>query len=422
MKKTSSVFSNAFVYIAAVLQCSSILSTAILNPIDFLALQSIRKSLDDFHGSTFFSTWDFTSDPCNFVGVLCDDQDRVISLNLGDSRAGSPGLIGRLDPAIGDLSSLAQLTVVPGRLIGTLPSALSQCQKLRFLAVSGNFISGGIPASLGHLRELQTLDLSYNLLTGNIPHSVGTLPALRNVILSHNKLSGSIPPFISHSLTKFDLKHNDLSGSVSSSSLPTSLQHLSLSSNRFAGPVHTLLEKLTQLNYLDLSMNNFNGRIPSKLFAFPITNLQLQRNSFSGKVLPTSQVTIANVDLSFNRLYGEISPMLSTVKNLYLNNNRFFGEVPSSLVERLLSADIQVLYLQHNFLTGIEISRTAEIPVSSSLCLQYNCMVPPVQTPCPLRSGKQITRPATQCGYWTKLASMFGVAADHHYAANDDDP
>ncbi|KAI4349574.1 hypothetical protein L6164_010147 [Bauhinia variegata] len=89
--------------------------------------------------------------------------------------------------------------------------------------------------------------------------------------------------------------------------------------------------------------------------------------------------------------------MLSSVQNLYLNNNRFTGEVPSIFVDRVLAANIQILYLQHNYLTGFEISPTAEIPISSSLCLQYNCMVPPIQTPCPSRAGKQKIRPTAQC-------------------------
>ncbi|CAN1172246.1 hypothetical protein LINPERPRIM_LOCUS30860 [Linum perenne] len=75
--------------------------------------------------------------------------------------------------------------------------------------------------------------------------------------------------------------------------------------------------------------------------------------------------------------------MFFSVQNLYLNNNRFSGEVLGSLVDRLMAAGMETLYMQHNYLTGIEINPTAEIPVSSSLCLQYNCMVPPVQTPCP---------------------------------------
>ncbi|TYG56747.1 hypothetical protein ES288_D08G088200v1 [Gossypium darwinii] len=375
------------------------LAVAILDPLDFLALQSIRKSLHDLPGSNFFASWDFTSDPCNFAGVYCD-SDKVIALNLGDPRAGSPGLTGRIDPAIGKLSALAELSIVPGRIYGSLPQSVSQLKDLRFLAISRNFISGDIPATLGQLRSLKTLDLSYNLLTGEIPRSIGTLPELTNVILCHNHLSGSVPPFLSQVLTRVDLKHNALTGSLAPDSLPPSLQSLSLAWNQLTGPVDRLLSRLDQLNYLDLSLNQFTGPIPSQLFSFPITNLQLERNLFTGSVQPADQVTISTIDLSHNRLWGQISPMLSTVQNLYLNNNRFNGQIPASLVDRLLSGSIQILYLQHNYLTGIEIKPTAEIPVSSSLCLQYNCMVPPVQTPCPLKAGNEKTRPTAQCNEW----------------------
>ncbi|KAK4766026.1 hypothetical protein SAY87_007668 [Trapa incisa] len=379
--------------------CCNLRVVAILDPIDFLALQSVRKSLDDLPGSNFFASWDFTSDPCNFAGVYCD-ADKVVTLNLGDPRAGSPGLTGRIDPAIGSLSSLAELTVVPGRVFGLFPQTLYQLKSLRFLAISRNYISGAIPANLGLLRGLRTLDLSYNQLTGSIPRSIGTLSELSNLILSHNKLSGSVPPFVSPSLTRLDLKHNGLTGSLGPTTLPPSLQYLSLSWNRLDGPLDRLLTRLDRLTYLDLSMNRFTGPIPGRIFGFPITSLQLQRNQFSGPVQPADQVTIPSVDLSYNRFSGRISPMLSTVQNLYLNNNQFIGEVPGNFVDRLLAASMQTLYLQHNFLTGIQINPTADIPISSSLCLQYNCMVPPVQTPCPLKAGKQKTRPTSQCNEW----------------------
>ncbi|KAL1816623.1 hypothetical protein ACET3Z_019197 [Daucus carota] len=372
-----------------------------LDPIDFLALQTIKKSLHDLPGSNYFASWDFTGDPCNFAGVYCDG-DKVISLNLGDPRAGSPGLTGHLDPAIGKLSSLAEFTVVPGRIVGTIPANFSELKNLRFLGISRNFISGDIPVGLGELRLLRTLDLSYNQLTGIIPWSVGSLPALTNVILGHNSLSGSIPRFGSQMLTRLDLKHNELSGSIGPDYLPPSPRYLSLSMNRFSGPVNRVLSSMTRLNYLDLSSNQFSGSIPGSLFTFPISNLFLQRNLFTGPVQPNDQVRISTVDLSFNHLSGPISPLFSTVQTLYLNNNRFMGQVPRTIVDRVLDSSIQILYLQHNYLTGIDINPTVEIPVQSSLCLQYNCMVLPVQTPCPLKAGKQKTRPTEQCIVWNR--------------------
>lgn len=367
-----------------------------LNPIDFLALQLIRKSLQDMPGSNFFSSWDFTSDPCNFSGVYCD-RGRIVALNLGEPRAGSPGLIGRIHPSIGDFSALAEFTVVPGRIYGTLPASMASLKNLRFLGISRNYISGEIPSGIGQLRSLRTIDLSFNILTGKVPPAVAALPALINFIVCRNRLSGSIPWFASQTLTRLDLKHNYLSGCISPGSLPSSLQYLSLSWNNLDGALDRVLIRLSKLNYVDLSMNKFTGSIPGNLFSFPITNLQLQRNYFTGPVLPTRQVSIPSVDLSFNQLTGQISPLFYTVQSLYLNNNRFTGEVPSGLIDGLLAGSIHVLYIQHNYLSGMKMNPMAKIPVRTSVCMQYNCMVPPVQTACPIKAGMQKTRPLSQC-------------------------
>ncbi|XP_074274205.1 uncharacterized protein LOC141598286 [Silene latifolia] len=380
-----------------VLELLVVSTTALLDPMDFLALQSIRKSLHDVPGSSFFTTWDFTSDPCNFQGVYCE-SDKVIALNLGDTRAGSPGLTGRIDPAIGKLTGLTEFTMVPGRVIGKIPQTVSQLSNLRFFAVSRNYLSGEIPVGFGELRNLRTLDLSYNQLTGSIPHPIVSLSSLTNLILCHNHLTGSLPSsFSSNTLTRVDLMHNNLTGFIQPDSLPPSVQYLSLGWNKFTGPVDGLLTRLNRLNYLDLSMNRFIGFIPCVLFTYPITHLQLQRNQFIGPVQPTQQVSISTVDLSYNRLSGPVSPMLSTVQNLYLNNNRFMGSVPAEYVDRLTDGTIQTLYLQHNYLTGFRINQTADIPLSSSLCLMYNCMVPPAQSACPLKAGIEKTRPTVQC-------------------------
>ncbi|XP_072979144.1 uncharacterized protein [Typha angustifolia] len=375
------------------------LASSILDPVDFLALQAIRKSLDDMPGSAFFSSWDFTADPCGFPGVFCSG-DRVMALNLGDPRAGSPGLTGRLDPAVGRLSALAELSLVPGRVVGPIPASLGLCSNLRFLALSKNFLWGSIPTSLSSLPHLRTLDLSFNQLSGAIPPSLPSLPSLSNLILCHNQLSSSIPSFPDSSpLLRLDLKHNSLSGSIPN--LPFTLQYLSLSSNNLTGRVDAVLPKLSRLAYLDLSSNRLNGPIPNCVFSFPLTSLQLQRNAFYGPVVPEVEVGVELVDLSYNRLWGPVSPLLAAVGRLYLNNNRFTGEVPARLVQGLMgSSGLQVLYLQHNFLTGVEIGPAAALPMGSSLCLQYNCMVPPVEAPCPLKAGTQKTRPADQCPEW----------------------
>ncbi|KAL3725487.1 hypothetical protein ACJRO7_030505 [Eucalyptus globulus] len=404
MATSGTTLSSSLIFLVLLLARAASPADAMLDPVDFLSLQAIGKSLRDTPGSNFFASWDFTADPCGFPGVLCDSSspNRVVSLSLGDPRASAPGLTGRLHPALSNLSSLTELTLVPGRVFGRIPQSLYGLRKLRFLGLGRNFLSGGIPPDLGLLRNLQTLDLSYNRLTGSVPRAVGSLPSLSNLVLCHNQLSGLVPPFLSWTLTRIDLKHNQLSGPIPPTYLPPSLQYLSLSWNRLSGPVDRLLNGLGRLNYLDLSMNRFTGPIPGRVFSYPITSLQLQRNAFLGLLRPAGRVAIPTVDLSYNRLSGEIPPEFATVQSLYLNSNRFTGQVPGNFVDRLLGSSIRVLYLQHNFLTGIEINPAEEIPVTASLCLQYNCMVPPVQSPCPLKAGTQKARPTWQCHEWRK--------------------
>jgi Leucine-rich repeat (LRR) protein len=381
------------------LAAAVVAAEAILDPTDFLALQAVRRSLDDMPGSDFFNHWDFTADPCGFPGVFCDGN-RVSALALGDPRAGSPGLTGRLDPALGRMSALTELSLVPGRVQGELPASLAACANLRFLAVSKNLLSGAIPDGLGALANLRTLDVSFNQISGAIPPSLASLPSITNLILCHNQLTGGIPSFPDASpLLRLDLKHNALSGGVPA--LPGSLQYLSLASNRLTGQVDAVLPRLTRLNFLDLSMNQLQGPIPPSVFALPLSVLQLQRNFFSSPVQPAGDVTIPVVDLSYNRFWGPLSPLLAGIGQLYLNNNRFTGDVPSRLVQELVgSGGLQVLYLQHNFLTGIEISPSSSLPSGVSLCLMYNCMVPPVYAPCPIKAGTTNTRPADQCPEW----------------------
>lgn len=389
----------AFVLVVLLLFSTAPGAAAILDPVDFLALQSIRAALHDMPGSAFFASWDFAADPCSFSGVLCSG-DRVVGLSLGDPRAGSPGLSGRLDSALGRLSALTELSLVPGHVTGPIPPDVGRPSDLRILALGRNYLSGPIPPAIGGLRRLRTLDLGFNQLDGPIPPGIAGIPTLSTLVLCHNNLSGPVPPFVDSPspLVRLDLKHNNLTGALPA--LPASLQYLSLARNRLTGPAYAVLPRLDLLNHLDLSMNGFTGPIPPSIFSFPIADLRLQRNAFSGPVLPEADVAIPAIDLSYNQLSGGVSPLLAGARRLYLNNNRFTGEVPAGLVGSLLEGAMEVLYLQHNYLTGIEIDPAAQMPLGSSLCLHYNCMVPPAQTSCPLKAGQERTRPAAQCVQW----------------------
>ncbi|CAO2146438.1 unnamed protein product [Urochloa humidicola] len=369
---------------------------ATLHPVDYLSLQSIRLSLSDLPGSNFFSSWDFTADPCGFPGISCSSTSRVISLALGDPRAGAPGLTGTFpSAAISKLYSLTSLSLVPGRVTGSLTPALTALPSLRFLAISNNLLSGSLPHSFS--PSLRTIDLSHNSFSGNIPPSLLQLRDLRTLVLSHNKLAGGIPAVpVRAPLVHLDLRGNRLSGGVPL--LPSTLVYLSLAGNRLSGRVGGVIRRLLRLAFLDLGRNMFSGDVPGEIFAFRITYLQLRHNFFSGELRPAGRVPPgATVDLSHNALSGRVPAELATAGAVYLNGNRLTGEVPREVAAAAEAGRMRVLFLQDNFLTGIAVGG---VPASAAVCAHWNCVAPPaaVVAACPAKGGRGRRRPPAQCG------------------------
>jgi hypothetical protein len=322
---------NAFVVGLTMMCLAMPLHAQLLHPVDMLALRSIKSSMRDLPGGSFFSTWVFALriNPCQaFSGIQCvkvGSFNRIYSMSLGPPTAGTPGLAGSLPAALGDLSYLQSLTISPGALRGSIPDSIGNLQSLRTFSSSQNYLSGQLPASFANLRSLETLQVRKNNLEGQIPGGLGNLGALRVLILSENRFWGPIPKLSQTSLIHLDVRDNELSGELPE--LPASVQYLSVTKNRLSGPVNSL-EGLSGLSYLDLSYNVFSGSVPSVLFQFPLSFLLLNHNQFRGAVSVPAPVTIPVVDLSHNHLQGSISPYLAGTQSLFLNNNLFVGTVP----------------------------------------------------------------------------------------------
>ncbi|KAJ9705950.1 hypothetical protein PVL29_003862 [Vitis rotundifolia] len=366
-----------------------------LNSLDISALLAIKNTLTDVPGTHFFSSWDFASPrPCStFAGVICSLDNsspnptlRVTSLTLGTGLSDSPGLAGSLSASLSNLTQLTQLVLYAGLVTGPIPPQLGNLINLRVLSLTNNRLTGPIPASLSSLHNLHTLDLSFNQLSGSIPPGIAHLDQLKVLILASNILSGELPKFPAiQELFHIDVKRNKLWGRLPSS-MPVSLRYLSLV-------------------YLDLSMNQFSGPIPKALFHSRLNSMLLQRNNFSGGVptaaSSTSYAQGSIVDLSHNLLTGELSPILAGVETLFLNNNRLIGRVPDEYVNSISRGDTKTLYLQHNYISDFPMQSGLALPDSVSLCLSYNCMVPPVGlAACPASAGGQLSRPAYQCSVY----------------------
>lgn len=129
-------------------------------------------------------------------------------------------------------------------------------------------LSGKIDVdALGKLTGLRTMSLSNNSFTGMLPdlHRVG---GLRAVYLTGNQFSGEIPP--------------------------------------------EFFEKMDALRRLWMGGNKFTGLIPSSLFQLTHLNeLHLEKNRFTGPIPSFNQPTLMDLNLSNNKLEGEIPGTLS---------------------------------------------------------------------------------------------------------------
>jgi hypothetical protein len=166
--------------------------------------------------------WNKDCDYCNWYGVICDENKRVVSINL-----------------------------------------------------QGNNLSGTLP-DLSGLEKLQVLKFDNNLLIGSIPNF--NLPNLTEIYLNANKLNGIIPSFKAcPNLTKVLAHNNELMGKIPEFELQKLIE-LDLAFNKFSGQLPLLLN-CPNIVQLLLNDNKLNGRIPQNYGLFKSLNILLLRNN-----------------------------------------------------------------------------------------------------------------------------------------------
>ncbi|KAJ0742392.1 putative non-specific serine/threonine protein kinase [Helianthus annuus] len=221
----------------------------------------------------------------------------------------------------------------------------------RALYLQNNTFNGSIPRSLCKRTDLVNLDLSNNRLTGEIPKCFKNLQNLQFLRLSSNGLSGIIPSFIG----QFPI-----------------LQSLNLNDNNFSGELPAELWNLSELCVLDLGDNAFCGKKPEwigeKIKSLLV--LRLHKNNFTGGI-PRSPCTIINLqilDVAHNNLTGTIPHCLGELQGMR-NSHAFgigFGEhTEEGLVQVMKGSSLEYTNIW-SFVTNMDLSSNklvGDIPV-----------------------------------------------------------
>ena len=227
-------------------------------------------------GSDWLNSWD-TSDcqPCSWYGITCNNDGRIICIDLdGVTNCGNGGLgngnglVGFIPDQIGDFEFLEVLSLRNNDLPHDLPVSLGSLVNLKKLIIQNVGATGTIPFELGDLINLEELDLSFNNLSGAIPSSFGQMHSIKSINIFNNNLSGQIPDIFMDldALYHFQARNNNLTGSIPQSFTDASaLQNIFLNSNNLDGIVPGWLASIELLNRLDLSSNNLSGCFPDSL-------------------------------------------------------------------------------------------------------------------------------------------------------------
>ncbi|KAI4372077.1 hypothetical protein MLD38_010359 [Melastoma candidum] len=280
---------------------------------------------------------------------------RLEFLDLSDNLFSSP-----LPSGIGKLESLKNLSLAGNNFSGSIPDSISGLVSIQSLDLSRNSFSGPLPASLTKLNSLVYLNLSKNGFSKNIPRGFDLITSLKVLDLHGNGLDGNLD---SQLLFFSNLTYVDLSGNmlVSPSAdqnkfLPGvsgSLKYLNLSHNLLTGSLVSEgeMQIFENLKVLDLSYNHLTGELPGFNFVYDLEVLKLSNNHFSGAVpgnlLKGDSGVLSDLDLSGNNLSGTINMITSTnLRVLNLSSNRLSGELP------LLSGGCVVVDLSNNQFEG----------------------------------------------------------------------
>ncbi|KAK4285043.1 hypothetical protein QN277_001789 [Acacia crassicarpa] len=312
--------------------------------------------------------------------------------------------------------NVAYLDLSSNWFSGSIASFLCQRKeepmKLEYLNLATNNLSGEIPDCWKRWsNNLMIIKFDNNHFKGNLPTSIGSLPWLNSLQLRNNTLSGIFPVCIKNNtkLVLLDLRENEFLGIIPPwvGDILLNLKFFLLKSNKFNGEIPNQICSLHSLHILDLAHNNLIGQIPkciNHLSVMLVKNTTLESYIQGEGNRSTWSITnvllelkgrddvytflglVTSIDLSHNKLSGEIPSEIASLKGLNflnLSNNLLSGKIPQNIGNM---ESLQTMDLSKNQLCG-------EIPLSisnlnflSDLNLSYNNMKGKIPTGTQLQS------------------------------------
>ncbi|KAI9070585.1 hypothetical protein K1719_047450 [Acacia pycnantha] len=379
-----------------------------LNSLDVLDL-----SHNSFHGSFPSNLMNLSS--FQYLDISFNDLSgtlpKILGQNVSDRNIGMEIFMSfnKFKGQLPRVSHVYVLDLSHNSFSGPLSSLLCHRNKtdvhvLQYLDLSNNHLTQELPDCWSNWTLLAHIFLRDNQLVGQIPLAMGSsLPDLRALDLQNNGFSGDIPWTFRNraSLVLINLEGNNFSGSIQTW-MPQNVSVVKLRSNQFTGTIPPQLCTLSKLIVLDLANNKLSGSIPhclSNIASFSSgldesdslldveVDVQFDNRDQQGthRYLKIDLHTkgqqleyqknlklVRSIDLSANKLSGEIPIQLSKLTKLHslnLSYNYLIGEIPEYIGEM---KDLESLDFSHNRLHGNIPWSMSSLSFLSVLNLSYN--------------------------------------------------
>lgn len=149
---------------------------------------------------------------------------------------------------------------------------------------------------------------------------------VRKLVLEHANLTGNLDSKILNRLDQLrvlSFKGNSLSGQIPNLSALINLKSIFLNENNFSGEFPASVALLHRVKVIVLSQNHISGEIPASLLNLRrLYVLYLDNNDFTGRIPGFNQTSLRYLNVSNNRLFGEI-PVTSAL--IRFNTSSFSG-------------------------------------------------------------------------------------------------
>ncbi|XLS91080.1 hypothetical protein HN51_067088, partial [Arachis hypogaea] len=335
-------------------------------------------------------------DQLAFLGLSNNDFKSVVPNWIWEKKSlqslsiSGSSLTGEISPLICNLKSLVLLDLAYNNLNGTIPSCLgSSSQSLQIIMLHGNKLFGHLPQTYVMGSALKMIDVTDNNLQGQLPRELVNCRMLEFLDVSYNAINDSFPYWLGSlpELKVIGLRFNEFHGIINCPNICTfpKLHILDLSHNKFSGNLipemimnlkSMTTSNISQLQYED-SIVFFGGEnwFTHVSYSFTMSN--------KGVVTDYEQIQktfycMVAIDISGNKISGEIPSVLGDLKSLVLlnmSNNLFIGHIPSSFGKL---SNLEALDLSLNGLSGKIPQELAELTFFEFFNVSFNKLSGPI--------------------------------------------